>query len=134
MAKKTPPINFIVPLHVYPFDVMVSIGQDDDQVRKLLKNSKFNLTDGDFDLAMYASDRVKGKACVFSNNASFIRLRKLPVNAEDFGYMAHEIFHVVCFVMEMVGMELVLMKSDEAYAYLIQYLTSEIYKQTNKYY
>lgn len=133
MAKKTPPINFIVSLHICPFDVMVSIGQDDAQVEKVL-TSKYGLVGRDIEISKYIGERVQGKACMFSNNASFIRLRKLPEYAEDFGYLAHEIFHVVTFVMEATGMELVIMKSDEAYAYLIQYLTEQIYKQTNKYY
>jgi len=126
--KKAKPtsMNFIVPLVVYPFDVLVTFGQTNEQVEKLLK-SKGITADDDIELAMLRESTVRGRACMFSNNASLIRLTKIPVIPADFAHLQHEIFHVVHFIMDRVGMKYVTEISDEAYAYLIQHLTKEIY-------
>jgi hypothetical protein len=71
---------------------------------------------------------------MFSTNTSILRLRCLPETPEDFGRLAHEVFHIASFVLDRVGMKLKVMASDEAYAYLISYLTEEIYKKINKWY
>lgn len=59
------------------------------------------------------------------SNLSIIRIKvkdKIPHSV-----IAHEVFHITTFIMERIGMELIVMKSDEAYAYLIGYLTDKIY-------
>jgi len=126
-------INFIIEIGVYPFDVMVSLGQSDKQLTHALRGYK-KLTKLDYELCAYPSENVKGRAVMFSTNASIIRLRKLPETPEDYGHMAHEIFHIVAFIMERIGIELKVLVSDEAYAYLIEFLTKEIYSRINKYY
>lgn len=131
--KKNPSINFIVPLVVYPFDVMVSVNQDNDQLGKVL-DTMSSLTEEDIRACGYSSQYSAGKAVMFSTNASIIRLRKLPETSEEYGTLAHEIFHIVTFVMDRIGMKLAIEVSDEAYSYLIGYLTTEIYKGLNKYY
>lgn len=130
--KKPVVLNFIVPLVIYPFDVMVSIGQNDDQLGAVL--DKLNLSNEDIKNCQYEKEGCKGRAVVFESGACFIRIRKLPTTPNEFATLAHEIFHVVTFVMDRIGMKLDVMVSDEAYAYLIGYLTEEIYKRTNKYY
>lgn len=132
--KKTPPINFIINMKVYPFDVMVSIGQTDVQVGKSLDKCGYPLKEYEIELVRYTSDTCMGRYVMFENNASFIRLRKLPETSEDYGWMAHEIAHVAIQVLDRVGMKLQPMVSCEAYTYLIQYLTENIYKEINKYY
>lgn len=51
----------------------------------------------------------------------------MPKSVTDYGTLAHEIFHAVTFILTRIGMSLT-NESDEAYAYLIGYLTKEIYK------
>lgn len=130
--KKPVALNFIVPLVVYPFDVMVSIGQNDDQLGAVL--DKLNLSNEDIKNCQYEKEGCKGRAVMFEGGGSFIRIRKLPTTPNEFATLAHEIFHVAVFVMDRIGMKLDIMVSDEAYAYLISYLTEEIYKKTNQYY
>lgn len=134
MSKKAKSINFIIPLQVYPFDVMVSVSQTDKQLTKSLDPYKKNLLESDYGLASYPSSTTEARAVLFSNKASLIRLRKLPTEAHGFGTLAHEIFHIVTFVMDLAGMKLEVMVSDEAYAYLVGYLTENIYKELNKHY
>lgn len=131
--KKQTNINFIIPLVVYPFDVMISIGQDNEQLGKVL-DTMSNLTEEDIRACGYPSEYVKGRAVMFSTNASIIRLRNLPKTPIDFGTLAHEVFHIVTFVMDRVGMKLKLNVSDEAYSYLVGYITEQIYENINKYY
>lgn len=132
--KKNPVINFVVNLHVYPFDVMVSINQTDPQLADSLKPYEGHLVERDYENCKYGNEQCVGRAVTLSNNASLLRLRKLPTKPYDFGNLAHEIFHIVSFVMERIGMKLEVMVSDEAYAYLTEYLTKEIYTKLNKYY
>lgn len=121
-------------MDIYPFDVMVSIGESNKQLVKSLKRYEGSLMERDYELCKYTSAHAQGRACMFTNNASFLRIRKLPKTPKEFGSLAHEIFHVATFIMDRIGMKLEVMVSDEAYAYLISYLTERIYKRTNKYY
>lgn len=130
--KKHVSVNFIIPMEVYPFDLMVSIGQDDNQLGRVL--DKYNLTEENIRACAYPSPFVQGRAVMFSTNQSIIRLRHLPSTSEDYGILAHEIFHIVAFVLDRVGIPLDVEKSDEAYAYLVGYLTKKIFEKINKYY
>lgn len=132
VPKKAVALNFIIPLVIYPFDLMVSIGQTDAQV--LLKLKQFGLEKEDPEQWQYTGPTNIGRAAILSNNASFLRLRSLPSTPRDFGCLAHEIFHVATFVMYKVGIKFKVLQSDEAYAYLVGYITEQIYKRTNKYY
>lgn len=127
MKTKDKKLNKIINLVVYPFDVMISFGQTDDELKKAL--DRYKLNESDIDNAMFGSNKTsQGRAVTFSNNASLIRLRHFPVTSSDYGNLAHEIFHCVTFIMETIGVKFDLNVSDEAYAYLIGYLTKEIYE------
>lgn len=116
-------INFIIPLQVYPFDVMVSINQTNDEVEKSLEEVGFDYADAN---VRCDSDTRKGKTIMFKTNQTIIRMFSFDEDPVHYGFLAHEIFHAVEFVMERIGMKLCI-KSDEAYAYLVQYLTTQIY-------
>lgn len=118
--------NFILPLHIYPMNIMVSFGEGDEVVKNRLKR-QFGVTGTD--LWRYQSDNDSGRCCSFDNNEILIRLKKIPKTAIEYSYLHHEIFHAVTYVMYKIGIELVVTKSDESYAYLIGYLTKEIYKR-----
>lgn len=118
MRKKAS--NFIIPLEVYPFDVMVSIGQTDAELKKSLERKSVEWED---------KMCLKGNGLFYMNsqNQSIIRVRFIPVNPVDYGVLQHEIFHAVTFILDRIGMKFMLLKSDEAYAYLVGYLTEQIY-------
>jgi len=80
MKQKT--LRFIVPLKVYPFDVMVSFGETNEQLEKVLRGIGIT-ADDDIELAMLRSDTISGRACMFSSNQSLIRLTKIPVIPRD---------------------------------------------------
>lgn len=114
--------NFIIPLVIYPFDVMVSLGETDEELKSSLK--KVN-TEWDDNMACVG----KGRFYMTEQKQSIIRLSVYPKTNEDYGTLAHEIFHAVTHILNVVGMKLAFFKSDEAYAYLMGYLTTEIYKK-----
>jgi hypothetical protein len=122
MAKKV--LNVIIPLVVYPFDVMFSFGETDEQLKKSLDK-----------VGCEWSDKMEytgmGRFCMNEKNQSLIRVYNIPKTCEDYGTLQHEIFHAVTYIMDRVGMKLKLHTNDEAYAYLIGYLTAEIYKKIN---
>jgi hypothetical protein len=99
---------------------MVSIGQSDEQLKKSLKPYGIEWSD-----SMKCSGM--GRSVMLDTNQSLIRLYNYPENNLDMGTLQHEIFHCVTFIMDRIGMKFKLMQSDEAYAYLIGYLTKEIY-------
>lgn len=119
MRKKD---NFVIDLVIYPFEVMVSFGQTDKELEKDLNKVGLDWDDKCKIIGM-------GKYVMFPNNTSLIRLFNYPEYHSDYGVLQHEIFHCVTFIMDKIGIELSLYKSDEAYAYLIGYLTEEIYKK-----
>lgn len=122
---KNKSINFIIPLVVYPFDVMISLGENDEALFAKLKKHGVDITDTN--LHVY-SDTAEGRCVLFKGNQTLIRMYRLENTPEWHGNLAHEVFHSVEFIMERVGMKLTI-ESDESYAYLIGYLTTEIYKR-----
>lgn len=121
MTKKA---NFIIPLVIYPFDVMVSLGETDEQLKKSLKKTSI-----DWDDLMIC--RGVGRTFMDDSGRGIIRLKSYPHTCEDYGVLQHEIFHYVTFIMDKIGMKLNLCDSDEAYSYLIGYLTTQIYLKIN---
>lgn len=117
--------NFIIPLLVYPMNLMVSFGESDLIVEGKLRSLGITGTE----LWRYETENDSGRCCCFENNEVLIRLRKIPKTDTEYSYLQHEIFHAVTYVMYKVGIDLIVKKTDECYAYLIGYLTKEIYKR-----
>ncbi len=117
-------LNFVIPYVIYPFDVMVSIGEDDEVLKKKLIKHGANVNNTD--LSHHHTQR--GRCIMFEDHQTLIRLYQFPKTPTQFGHLQHEIFHAVEFVMDRMNMPLT-KESDEAYAYLIGYLTTEIYKR-----
>lgn len=120
-------LNFIIPLVVYPFDVMVSIGESNRSICERLL--KLGISEEDVKLVLFEKETVQGRCACLSTNQTIIRLRHFPKFPKHYGDLQHEIFHAVSYIMERIGMPLEIEKSDEAYAYLVGYLTTEIYKK-----
>lgn len=114
--------NFIVPLVVYPFDIMFSLGETDEQLRKVF--AKHGIQERNY----FEHELKVGRCSIFPDGSQVVRLRDYPSTNAQYGYLQHEIFHAVANLMEKIGVRLLNDYSDEAYAYLIAYLTKEVYK------
>ena len=120
-------------MQVYPFQLMISVGQNDDELGAELDKHK-DLNEESIRACQYPSKYSPGKAVLTNTNLGVIRLRELPRLSSDYGVLAHEIFHMVTFVLERAGLKMVVDVSCEAYAYLIGYLTEKIFDAMNEYY
>lgn len=119
--------NFIIPLVVYPFDVMVSIDESDaDLSKKLLK---YVYDPEEISSLMNLPSTTIGRCVMLSCNQTVIRLKRQFYKHETYANASHEIFHAATFILNRIGMKMEIEVSDEAYAYLIAYLTREIFKR-----
>lgn len=122
-------LNFILPHGTYPFDVMVSIGETEAEVKKrLLRYYEKHKVD---EIEIDKSNTCQGRAIMLESNQSILWLRKYPKSHIDYGYLQHEIFHLVEMLFERIGIKLC-RKSAEAFAYQVQFLTENIYKKLNR--
>lgn len=119
MKNKTS--SFIVNWHIFPFDVMVCLGTDQEETLKILE--KYYLTDEDREHVVMTGN---GKTVMFSGGETLLWLRKYPTPGN--GNLAHECFHAVFFLLDKVGITIDT-SSDELVAYMLGYLSDEIHKK-----
>lgn len=72
-----------------------------------------------------------GKAGNFSNGLCFLWMSKTPETRYDYSVLSHEIFHLTISVMKLRDIPFI-DETEEAYAYLIEHLTSDIHKLINE--
>ena len=70
----------------------------------------------------------EGKSIMFPGGQTLLWLKDKPNSISSLATLNHEIFHCTCFILERVGI-IYSNDSDEAYAYLIEYLTKQIYNK-----
>jgi len=124
---KAKQLNFIISLKVYPFDVMVSFGETDKELQSKLNKYSVDYSDADWKF----EDIGLGRAVMFSSGQFLLRYKKIPISIDDYGHLQHEIFHIVHFLMHRINTPLNL-DTCETWAYLIGYITSEVYKKLQK--
>lgn len=121
--------NFIVKIGHYPFDLMVSLGETNDQVFKSIRRLNIDAIDN-ID-CKFDGDGSVGRVVEFTSGQYLLRLRYFPETAADYGVLQHEIFHVVEFLFRTLRVGLC-EETSEVYAYLLQYLSTIIYAEINK--
>lgn len=113
-------LNCIIPLVIYPFDIMFSFNQTDDELRKEFK--KYMIDESNY----FEHPFVKGRCSQFPTGQIIIRLRDYPETNRHYGFLQHEIYHAVNYLMSFIGTKYS-DDSEECYAYLIAYITEQIY-------
>lgn len=116
--------NFIIPLVIYPFDIMFSIGQTDEELKKILGRSLQPGTSWP-ECLFNVPSTIKGRTVMTDKGSTVIRFMK--TEWLDNGIIAHEIFHAVTNIMRLLRMPLK-KKNEEAYAYLISHIVKEFYE------
>lgn len=123
--------NFILTLDLYPFDIMISINQKEDE----LKNS---LDECGIKYKKYITKlkRVVSRPCVATTydvgeNRTLIVFRDLNNTSRSAGTIAHEIFHAIENVFEVLPIQHS-SDSSEAWAYAIGYITKQFYEKLNE--
>jgi len=110
----------IIPLDVYGHDIVVSIGQSDDDLYEQIQE---NISRKQFDKHM-ANQKSTATTHKLKTGSILIRFKDDIDNA---GIVAHEAFHAVVFLFKKIGIDFAY-ESEEAYAYTLEYLTNQILK------
>lgn len=115
-------MNFIIKLVVYPFDIMVSIDESDKKLAKNLREFgvKKNLLG-----AIYMPKTGVGKTIMFEGNRTLIRLKSGDDKNIFISKIAHESFHAVSFIFQVIGIKLT-NESEESFTYLLDYIILQI--------
>lgn len=116
--------NFIIRPKVYPFDLMVSIGETAEQLERSLK--RIGVVYDPIDHCPPGA----GRYVMEEDGTSIIILHKLET-PEDYGTLHHEIFHYVFAVVKRIGAKFS-DSSEEMIAYFLGYITEEIMKSIIK--
>lgn len=118
--------SFIVRVEIYKTEVLVNVGDFTGLKKKLKKYlSKQEITQFTEDLNEHSSGRsmpIKSKRCFC------IWVKEYPDTVDAIAVMSHEILHIVFMIMAEVGIEYS-QESEEAYTYLMQFLTEAIYEK-----
>lgn len=124
--------SFIINLVVYPFDILVSIAETNDEFLKSIKKyiTPECLEDlKDEKIVFNMPETCNGRTVqLLDGGQTIMRLPKRITTCEQYGTLAHEIFHAVEFIMRRINIKLS-ENSDECFAYLIGYVTTQIYKK-----
>jgi hypothetical protein len=116
--------HFIISYVIYPFDLLVSVCEPDEKITKTLTDRLPEDTHDEIEELLTESD---ARTVMFSSGQTAIRFSKSP----ECGVIAHEAFHAVKFLMDRISIPLSSV-SDEAWAYLLQYIVHEISKRLHK--
>jgi len=125
--RKNKGFSFIIKYEVYPFELFVSIAQKDKEfwtdIKKILleehvEGLKEMMKDQFSARTVFMSDPPNGGQTV-------MRLMGWQYHPKARGILQHEIFHAVAFLMMELNMPLC-HENDEAYAYLVGYITEKI--------
>lgn len=118
---------FIIKLNVYHFDVMISVDETDETLlKRLIKNGN---TKEDCDSLLRMRETTRGRCIMLPSNQTVIRLVTQPKKYDMMSVISHEVFHATAYILDRIGMKLEVYTSDEAYAYMIGFLTTKIYKK-----
>lgn len=118
---------FLVDCGTYPFKILVYYGPINQTLIGELK--KYGIPDQEIKEGM-DPDSI-AFAIMFSCGRSLLWKLTKPKNIRDLAILSHEIFHSVGLVMNRVGIPYQNGEANEAYAYLIEHLTYQIYKELN---
>lgn len=117
----------IIPIEIYSRDVMVHFGSR----KKLRKELSKHFTKDDADsISENFAEVSLGKTVILSGGQLILFMPQPPKSIADYAVLQHEIFHVAFFVLEKAGI-ILNDTCDEAYSYLIQFLTKRILQEFN---
>lgn len=118
-------MNFLIDCLIYPSDIVVFVDSSNKEIKKTMCKHGYD----DKEISQVLSKLKKGvnaRCEMMEDGLVFIFLKS---NVKDFySKVCHESFHATTFILDRVGVKLKLGISDEAYAYLMGFITAEIFK------
>lgn len=128
MSSKKKSGLFIVDVEIYKRSVVFSICQTPKQIKEELSKHPVDDLDGLLS-AIHPNKAGTYYAITASHEGDiYVFFNETGLNH---GTIAHEIFHATCRIASTVGLPLS-RKSEEAYAYLLGYITKEFYQKMQK--
>lgn len=115
-------MNKIISIDIYDRDVMVHFGEKKYLKAKL---SKIYGNEQASEIVSTISGKEKGKSLLLPGGQMVLYMPDFPKDIKGISILAHEIFHITNFTLEEAGINLT-SDSDEAYSYLIEFLTKKI--------
>lgn len=115
-------MNKIISIDIYDRDVMVHFGEKKHLKARL---SKIFGCEKSSEIVSMISGEEKGKSFLLPGGQMILYMPNLPKDIKGLSILAHEIFHIANFTLEKAGINLT-SDSDEAYSYLIEFLTKKI--------
>lgn len=117
-------MNKIIPIDIYNTDVMVHFGDYDSLKEELTE--RFGLEDALSILeGMNINGNMLGRTVLLSAGNIILWMPSIPKTHKEKGTLAHEIYHATCEIMNKIDVP-PCPDNEEAYAYLIGYITSKI--------
>ena len=120
--KKIKKQNFIVDQGTYPFDIFVCIGMSDEEVYKEIDKS-YDLSEEEKESLVMSGN---GRTVVLHGGQTILRMSNDIEVIDFYATLPHEVFHVVEFLFDRIGIKHDVETSGEAYAYQIQYIMGSI--------
>lgn len=115
-------MNKIISIDIYDRDVMVHFGEKKHLKARL---SKIFGCEKSSEIVSMISGEEKGKSFLLPGGQMILYMPNLPKGIKGLSVLAHEIFHIANYTLEEAGINLT-SDSDEAYSYLIEFLTKKI--------
>lgn len=113
-------------LHTYPYRVVFFFGCSEEEVDLQIKKKKIK-PGGEY----HIEDGEEAVTKICESGHVIALFRSLPVGAVQMGFLAHEVVHIVHSVCSAVGLRHSA-DSEEAYAYLAQYITEQVYRKLGR--
>lgn len=116
-------MNKIISIEIYDRDVMVHFGKKEHLKDKL--SNMFGREQAS-EIVSTISGEEKGKSLLLPGGQMILYMPDFPKDIKGLSILSHEIFHIVNFTLDKAGINLT-DDSDEAYSYLIEFLTKKIF-------
>lgn len=124
MTHADMPAPFVINHGSYPFDVLVCIGNSDEEVISALDDLGVSTDEKEREFLEVSGD---GRTVLLEGGQTVLRIRKIKEKAYFHAILAHEVHHAVAFLFNRIGITHNL-ESDEAWAYQTAHLLKQIYR------
>lgn len=125
MVKNKP---YIINVDLYKHDILVFFGDKNVLIKKLEKYFEYYQIDK-FNRCIKTE---KGCAYMVDTGQLILYMPNIPKKLDDFVILNHEIFHCTTLILKRIGVFLS-PESEEAYAYLLEYITQKVFSKTAKF-
>lgn len=115
----------VIPIEIYNTDLLVYFGDVQgvkEALQKYIGEDKAEETMRNFG---NVRKTTIARTCIAANGGVVLWMPLIPDNTKDYATLAHETLHAAAFIMRKAGIQFSA-DTEEAYAYLIGYITLQI--------